>query len=164
MIVSSFDALPVLASSVVHPRRKRLRPPTRLPTPTRNHRHSTAVRNFSVPQRRPSRTGPVKNSSSRARRPLLRPAAPTIFLGRQGGSLRPGPQPKRPRRLVRKLPGAAEGRKAPSGGRTSRVSRRTQRGSTLDPISASSMARAAWRPSRIAQTTSDWPRRTSPAA
>ncbi len=34
----------------------------------------------------------------------------------------------------------------------------------VDPISASSIARAAWRPSRIAQTTSDWPRRTSPAA
>ena len=39
-----------------------------------------------------------------------------------------------------------------------------QRGRTLDPIRLSSMARAAWRPSRIAQTTSDWPRRTSPAA
>ena len=39
-----------------------------------------------------------------------------------------------------------------------------QRGRTLEPVSASSMARAAWRPSRIAQTTSDWPRRMSPAA
>ena len=38
------------------------------------------------------------------------------------------------------------------------------RGRTDDPISASSIARAACRPSRIAQTTSDWPRRTSPAA
>ena len=32
------------------------------------------------------------------------------------------------------------------------------------PIRYSSTARAAWRPSRIAQTTSDWPRRMSPAA
>lgn len=39
-----------------------------------------------------------------------------------------------------------------------------QRGSTLDPMSVSSIARAACRPSRIAHTTSDWPRRTSPAA
>ena len=38
------------------------------------------------------------------------------------------------------------------------------RGSTVVPISASSIARAAWRPSRIAHTTSDWPRRMSPAA
>ena len=37
-------------------------------------------------------------------------------------------------------------------------------GRTVVPISASSIARAAWRPSRIAQTTSDWPRLTSPAA
>jgi hypothetical protein len=39
-----------------------------------------------------------------------------------------------------------------------------QRGSAVVPINARSIARAAWRPSRIAQTTSDWPRRTSPAA
>src|SRR6185295_15766895 len=39
-----------------------------------------------------------------------------------------------------------------------------QRGSSLKPVRYSSIARAAWRPSRIAQTTSDWPRRTSPAA
>ena len=32
------------------------------------------------------------------------------------------------------------------------------------PIRNSSTARAHWRPSRIAQTTSDWPRRMSPAA
>ena len=38
------------------------------------------------------------------------------------------------------------------------------RGSVLDPIRNSSIARAHWRPSRIAQTTSDWPRRMSPAA
>ena len=38
------------------------------------------------------------------------------------------------------------------------------RGKTLLPIKNSSMARAACRPSRIAHTTSDWPRRTSPAA
>ena len=38
------------------------------------------------------------------------------------------------------------------------------RGSVVAPIRSRSMARAAWRPSRIAQTTSDWPRRLSPAA
>lgn len=37
------------------------------------------------------------------------------------------------------------------------------RGRTVEPIKASSIERAAWRPSRIAQTTSDCPRRTSPA-
>src|SRR5262249_28342916 len=33
------------------------------------------------------------------------------------------------------------------------------RGSTVSPMRCSSIARAHWRPSRIAQTTSDWPRR-----
>ncbi len=37
------------------------------------------------------------------------------------------------------------------------------RGNRLEPIRNSSMARAHWRPSRIAQTTSDCPRRISPA-
>ena len=36
------------------------------------------------------------------------------------------------------------------------------RGSSLAPIRNSSTARAHCRPSRIAQTTSDWPRRMSP--
>ncbi len=39
-----------------------------------------------------------------------------------------------------------------------------QRGSVLAPMRNSSTARAHWRPSRIAHTTSDWPRRMSPAA
>lgn len=39
-----------------------------------------------------------------------------------------------------------------------------QRGNVLAPIRNSSTARAACRPSRIAQTTRDWPRRMSPAA
>ena len=39
-----------------------------------------------------------------------------------------------------------------------------QRGRSLNPIRNSSTARAACRPSRIAHTTSDWPRRMSPAA
>ena len=39
-----------------------------------------------------------------------------------------------------------------------------QRGSVVDPIRNLSTACAAWRPSRIAHTTSDWPRRMSPAA
>ena len=39
-----------------------------------------------------------------------------------------------------------------------------QRGSSVDPIRNLSTACAAWRPSRIAQTTSDCPRRMSPAA
>ncbi len=38
------------------------------------------------------------------------------------------------------------------------------RGRVVAPISVSSMAAAHWRPSRIAQTTSDWPRRMSPQA
>jgi hypothetical protein len=38
------------------------------------------------------------------------------------------------------------------------------RGSTVEPMSASSIDAAHWRPSRIAQTTSDWPRRMSPQA
>jgi hypothetical protein len=37
-------------------------------------------------------------------------------------------------------------------------------GSWLNPIRNVSTACAAWRPSRIAQTTSDWPRRMSPQA
>ena len=41
---------------------------------------------------------------------------------------------------------------------------RAQRGSSENPMRNSSTARAHWRPSRIAQTTSDWPRRMSPAA
>jgi hypothetical protein len=40
----------------------------------------------------------------------------------------------------------------------------THRGSDVDPIKNLSTACAHWRPSRIAQTTSDWPRRMSPAA
>ena len=36
-------------------------------------------------------------------------------------------------------------------------------GSVLDPIRNRSIMCAHWRPSRIAQTTSDWPRRMSPA-
>ena len=39
-----------------------------------------------------------------------------------------------------------------------------QRGSVVEPIRNLSTACAAWRPSRIAHTTSDWPRRMSPAA
>src|SRR5882762_5938099 len=45
-----------------------------------------------------------------------------------------------------------------------RQGRRGYRGRVLDPIRNSSTARAHCRPSRIAQTTSDWPRRMSPAA
>ncbi len=39
-----------------------------------------------------------------------------------------------------------------------------QRGRVVVPIRSLSMAWAAWRPSRIAQTTRLWPRRMSPAA
>lgn len=39
-----------------------------------------------------------------------------------------------------------------------------QRGSSECPIKYASTERAHWRPSRIAHTTSDWPRRMSPAA
>ena len=44
------------------------------------------------------------------------------------------------------------------------ISSRSYRGSTDEPIRNVSIACAACRPSRIAQTTSDWPRRRSPAA
>ena len=44
------------------------------------------------------------------------------------------------------------------------VAIRFQRGKSEKPIKNSSAARAAWRPSRIAHTTRDWPRRMSPAA
>lgn len=40
----------------------------------------------------------------------------------------------------------------------------TQRGNSECPIRYASTDRAHWRPSRIAHTTSDWPRRMSPAA
>src|SRR6266581_176395 len=40
----------------------------------------------------------------------------------------------------------------------------TYRGNSEKPIRDSSTTRAHWRPSRIAHTTSDWPRRMSPAA
>ena len=40
---------------------------------------------------------------------------------------------------------------------------RSYAGRMLEPIRKMSMERAAWRPSRIAQTTRDWPRRMSPA-
>ena len=40
----------------------------------------------------------------------------------------------------------------------------TYLGSSENPMRNSSTARAHWRPSRIAHTTSDWPRRMSPAA
>ena len=39
-----------------------------------------------------------------------------------------------------------------------------QRGRSLDPIRKASTERAHWRPSRMAHTTNDWPRRMSPAA
>src|SRR3989304_1514295 len=42
--------------------------------------------------------------------------------------------------------------------------RNSQRGSSDEPMRNSSTARAHCRPSRMAQTTSDWPRRVSPAA
>ncbi len=53
--------------------------------------------------------------------------------------------------------------RAALGGPMLRYTLLAYRGSTVAPIKTSSIARAAWRPSRIAQTTEDWPRRTSPA-
>ena len=61
------------------------------------------------------------------------------------------------RKRVKKPPGLASGRFFAS-------CRDNQRGSTDEPIRNSSTARAHWRPSRMAHTTSDWPRRMSPAA
>ena len=70
------------------------------------------------------------------------------------------------------LPGADQGRAVETEGWPRRRFRlapglglkAAHRGRSVLPIRNLSMACAAWRPSRIAQTTSDWPRRISPAA
>ena len=69
------------------------------------------------------------------------------------------------------IAGASRRKQSPSAGRytdgdcfASLAMTGRHRGSVLVPIRNSSTARAHWRPSRIAHTTSDWPRRMSPAA
>ncbi len=52
----------------------------------------------------------------------------------------------------------------PDTARRARRRTRPQRGSVVSPIRYWSTPRAHWRPSRIAHTTSDWPRRASPQA
>jgi len=74
-----------------------------------------------------------------------------------------------PRRRRQWQQGGANGAHAKTACRCSRQAvalgtRFDQRGSSLAPIRNSSTARAHCRPSRMAQTTSDWPRRMSPAA
>ena len=61
-----------------------------------------------------------------------------------------------------KFPKTCASKKAATLGKAKKVA--SQRGSSLTPISASSTARAACRPSRIAQTTRLCPRRISPQA
>ncbi len=59
---------------------------------------------------------------------------------------------------VRRMPADRANASAPA------YRKHCQRGNSLAPINTSSTARAAWRPSRMAQTTRLWPRRMSPAA
>jgi hypothetical protein len=59
--------------------------------------------------------------------------------------------------------GAAYRRRS-QGGNLDRLAKTLYRGRTVDPIKKLSTACAAWRPSRIAQTIRDWPRRMSPQA
>ncbi len=72
----------------------------------------------------------------------------------RGSAGEAGPVPPRP---LRTQPTTYSGR---NGGGAEPL----YRGKRLAPIRNSSIARAHCRPSRIAQTTSDWPRRMSPAA
>ena len=104
-------------------------------------------------RRRPKLEGDAAHTVQKALRegiaPSPRPAAPTIYRWpsrNRGSNCGLGD--------VAGLPA-----RDPQAGRSCR-----HRGSTLSPIRYSSMARAAWRPSRIAQTIRDWPRRMSPAA
>ena len=64
----------------------------------------------------------------------------------------------------RRASGAGAAAAARAEGRIAAQLRASQRGRSLRPIRKRSMACAAWRPSRIAHTTSDCPRRMSPAA
>ena len=107
--------------------------------------------------------------------------------GRPGGPARPGRHsPSRPAQRAcvagqTPPPAAASSRRAHGAcrrrrpfGRSARLLRiirgssyatvGSHRGSVVDPIRNLSIAWAHWRPSRIAHTTSDWPRRMSPAA
>jgi uncharacterized protein len=82
---------------------------------------------------------------------------------RSGSAARAVITPPAAIRVMREEPGR---RSFPCGSRTRAraVTTLGHRGRLLAPIRNSSTERAAWRPSRIAQTTSDWPRRMSPAA
>ena len=72
-------------------------------------------------------------------------------VGKQGPDASAGPEPQFPTLLA-----CGELSLPVKGGR------QPYRGSLVAPIRYSSTARAHWRPSRIAQTTRDWPRRMSP--
>ncbi len=69
---------------------------------------------------------------------------------------------------LKHFPGLAAERRStrllPAAARKNWRQTKLYRGRTVSPIRASSIAAAHWRPSRIAQTTSDWPRRMSPQA
>ncbi len=62
------------------------------------------------------------------------------------------------------LPLPRRGLRRQAGDHGAEAAVRLQRGRSLRPIRNSSTARAHWRPSRMAQTTRDWPRRMSPQA
>ena len=101
---------------------------------------------------------PARSWRSRASRRRPRLAAPTISGG--AATAAPTAAPAAPAAATASPAAPAPAIKAVG----SFIRRCATAAAPSDPISASSIARAACRPSRIAQTTSDWPRRTSPAA
>ena len=138
----------------------------------------------------PPPTQPSRACSPRASRSRRRAGGRTISAGRAArstSSLPPSNRRRRPsprrtparsarRRRTPRPPTLSRSRSSAGRGpvpiprlssaRTSRSSdsSASYRGSVVDPIRNLSTAWAAWRPSRIAHTTSDWPRRMSPAA
>ena len=127
---------------------------------------------------------PVKTPKSKAHRPDVQPIGPALAellnpainrgdagLG-SGTGLRPPPDNSKDRRSGGEA--AVHRARASTRGTSDDVAKRdagaahreavTKRGSSDEPIRNESTARAHWRPSRIAHTTSDCPRRMSPAA
>src|ERR1700730_13593291 len=104
------------------------------------------IDDLSLVERSKSRNA-ISGEGQRSARPLTRKISPLrseIFRPPQGrGGLAPFALPLRPWR--KDLAGR-------------------YLGSSLEPMRLVSTARAHWRPSRMAQTTSDWPRRASPQA
>ena len=129
-------------------------------TPTAAPRPRRAV----APQApQPQRPPPVATA------PPQRSSRAALF-GTSSSSRRLPPRSSSPHRSARRRRARAtircRGRRSTSRARFRRdwKCRRAQRGSVVDPIRNLSTECAAWRPSRIAHTTSDWPRRMSPQA